>query len=155
MNPPTARAETGYVDFYTDVDLGLSWEVKRAPEPGGEMQVVFSQFEPVQGNILRLSATPGAYRFEVWFNNQVTTGPQVVRVQLANGQVTPVHVTLTPAGSTLIDVKEYSFRGSTKGYARGTKIHRQENEMQQIGLSAEDSRAYQPRERMAYFSAGK
>ncbi len=47
VNPPAPRAHTGYVDFYADADMGLCWEVKRADDQTGEMQVVFSEFKPV------------------------------------------------------------------------------------------------------------
>ncbi len=153
VNPPSPRANTGYVDFYTDSDMELSWDIKRGPEPAGEMQTVFSDLKPVTGNILRLEAPPGTHRFTVWFNNQFTAGPQTLQVKVVNGMVTPVHVTLTSAGSTYIDNKEYSFRGSSKGYARGTKVHREQNEMFRIGVVAGDSQPYQSKERMVYFAA--
>ncbi len=155
VNPASPRANTGYVDFYTDSDRELSWDIQRAAEPAGEMQAVFSDLTPVTGNILRLESPPGTYRFAVWFNNEFTTGPQAVQVQVVNAMVTPVHVTLTPAGSTYIDNKEYSFRGSTKGYARGTTIHREENERFRIGATANSAQPYQPKERMPYFSPPK
>jgi hypothetical protein len=152
VNPPAPRAHTGYVDFYTDSDMGLSWEVKRADDRTGEMRAVFSEFKPVEGTILRLAAPPGNHRFQVWFTNQVTEGPQTVQVQVVDGKVTPVHVTLTPAGSTSVERKTYGFRGSTKGYARGTKISSDQSSVFQIGAVAGSPQAYGPKERMPYWS---
>src|SRR5215469_9526049 len=80
VNPPSPRANTGYVDFYTDSALELSWEVKEEKEPGGKLRTVFSDLNPVEGTILRLAAPPGRHRFEVWFMDQVTEGPQAIEV---------------------------------------------------------------------------
>ena len=153
VNPTHAHANTGYVDFYTDTDLSLSWEVKRASQPGAEMKTVFSEFSPVEGNILRLAAPPGSYQFQVWFINRVTQGPETVTVPVQGGEVTPVHVTLAPAGSTTVSSKEYGFRGSAKGYGRGTKIVTDPSQVFQIQAVAATPQAYQTKERMPYFSA--
>ena len=152
VNPPAPRAHTGYIDFYTDSDMGLSWEVKRADDRTGEMRAVFSEFNPVQGTILRLAAPPGNHRFQVWFTNQVTEGPQTVQVQVEDGKVTPVHVTLTPVGSSSVERKTYGFRGSVKGYARGTKISSDQGSVFQNGAVAGNPQAYGPKEGMPYWS---
>ena len=152
VNPPAPSAHTGYVDFYTDSDMGLSWEVKRADDRTGEMRGLFSEFEPVQGTVLRLAAPPGNHRFQVWFTNQVTEGPQTVQVQVVDGRVTPVHVTLTPVGSTSVERKDYSFRGSTKGYGSGTKIVSGQSEVFQIGAVAGSPQPYGTKEAMPYWS---
>ncbi len=153
VNPSTPRPDTGYVDFYTDSDESLSWEIKRASESGGEMRKVFSEFKPVQGNILRLAAPAGSHRFEVWFLNRVTQGPQPVTVTVENRKVTPVHVTLAPIGTVTVESKVYGFRPSTRGYARGTKFVAEPNQAFQIGAVAGAAQTYQPKERMSYFSA--
>lgn len=152
VNPSTPRSGTGYVDFYTDSDESLSWEIKCASQPGGEMRKVFSEFKPVQGNILRLAVPPGSHRFEVWFSNRVTQGPQPVTVTVEDGKVTPVHVTLAPTGTVTVESKVYGFRPSTRGYARGTKVVAEQNQAFQIGAVASAAQGYQTKERMPYFS---
>jgi hypothetical protein len=151
VNPPSPRANTGYVDFFTDSALELSWEVKEE-EPGGKLRTVFSDLNPVEGTILRLAATPGTHRFQVWFMDQVTEGPQAIEVPIDNGKITPVRVTLTAKGTTSVDIKEYRFGGSAKRYGRGTKFITEQNQVFQIGLGAERPRPYQPKEQMPYFS---
>src|SRR5689334_22379785 len=69
LNPPAPRARTGYVDFYTDKNLDLSWEIKRADGRKGAMRTVFSEFDPPAENILRLDAPAGTNHFSVWFRN--------------------------------------------------------------------------------------
>ena len=82
VNPSAPRANTGYVDFYTDSNLDLSWEVKWARDQSGEMRTAFSRFTPLVGNILRLAAPAGTHRFQVWFINEVTTEPRAVVAQV-------------------------------------------------------------------------
>jgi hypothetical protein len=152
LNPPTPRADTGYVDFYTKTNMDLSWEIKRADEKSGEMRTLYSEFNPPAANILRLAAPAGTNHFSVWVKNEVTTGPQTVVVQVENSMVTPVHVILTPAGETAVESKVYAFRGSAKGYGRGTKIATQESLVFRISAVAGNPQTYQPKERTAYFS---
>jgi hypothetical protein len=153
VNPSQPHANTGYVDFYTDSNLELSWEVKQVNEGGGEMQTLFSEFDPVAENILRLAVAPGTHTFQVWFINRVTEGPQSVMATVENGHITPVHVTLEPAGTASVDTKVYGFRPSAKGYGRGTKIVTKDSQVYRINAVAGAALTYQPKERMAYFSA--
>jgi hypothetical protein len=155
VNPRAPRNGTGYVDFYTDVPEELSWDVKCARDQTGEMKQIFSQFEPVAGNILRLAVSPGDHRFQVWFINEVTTGPQTVVVHVESTKVTPVHITLTKAGSASIDNKSYEYRATAHATRRVTRISTAEQQVFQIGAAAATPLDYQPKERMPYFSASK
>jgi hypothetical protein len=152
VNPPAPSVSTGYVDFYTDSSEELSWEVQRVNERNGKSQTVFFQFKPLAGNILRLAVPAGTHRFQVWFINQVTTGPQTVQVQVAKAKVTPVHVTLTPAGSTSVESKSFEYRPTARATRRVTKLSAEEQQTFQVRLVAEVQRDYQPKERMPYFS---
>jgi len=152
LNPPAPRANTGYVDFYTDKNLDLSWEIKRASEKTGELRTAFSEFDPPAENILRLAAPAGKHRYSVWFKNVASTGPQLVVVEVTNGMVTPVHVTLKRSGTTSVESKQYSFRGSAKGYGRGAKFTSEEHAVFDISAAAGNPQDYQPKQRMPYFS---
>ena len=151
VNPSKPQTNTGYVDFYTDSPMDLSWEIKRADQ--GELQTVYSEFDPVPGTVLRLAAPPGTHKFEVWVMNRVTEGPQSLDVSLEDGKITPVHVTLTSAGKASVDRKVYGFRPSAKGYGRGTKIVTDESSVYKIGAVAESPRPYQQKEQMPYYAA--
>lgn len=141
----------GYVDFYSDDDADLAWEVKQVNASGGDSKTIYSEFKPVPGTTLRLAFPPGAYRFEVWFRNRVTDGPQSVQVTVENGGITPVRVSLTPVGSGSIQQKVYGFRPSAKGYGRGTKVTSQTTEVCRIAAVAEPRQNYKPKEQMPYF----
>ena len=152
VNPPSAHADTGYVDFYTDSDLELSWEVKWFDPRSAKLKTVFNQFQPVEGSVLRLASRPGRQRFQVWFINKVTEGPQAVEVDVENGKVTPVHVSLTQAGKTSVDRKSYVRRATVRGSRRAVNIATDEQGIYRIAAAAETPQAYQPKERMSYWS---
>ena len=152
-NPATPHANTGYIDFYTDSNMELSWQVMRFDTQKAELEDVFSKFDPVEGTILRIASPLGRQRYQVWIVNRVTEGPLFVDVQVEEGKVIPVHVTLTPAGTTTVDRKVYGFRPSAKGYGRGTKIVTSQDEVFRLGLTSETAKPYQTKERMPYWSA--
>lgn len=152
LNPPAPRADTGYVDFYTDAPLELSWRVKRADPKTGKMRTVFSEFKPVAGNILRLASPAGTQRFEIWFINLVTTGPQTVDVQVENSKVTPVRVTLVSTGGASVQDKSYEYRPTPMASRRITRTTTEEQRSYKIGAIAADPQEYLPKERAAYFA---
>ena len=152
-NPSSPRTNTGYVDFYTDMDLDLYWQIKETDPATGKLKIVFREFKSVDGNILRLPSTPGSHQFQVWVMNCITDGPKTVQVQVEDGKVTPVRIVLQPLGAVSIDRKEYGFRGSTKGYGRGTKIITDENEVYRIVPTARSGEPYRPSEKMPYVAA--
>lgn len=152
VNPSTPRANTGYVDFYTDTNLDLSWEIKQARESGGEMETLFYDITPVPENVLRLAATPGNHTFQIWVVNRVTD-PQTITTSIENGRITPVHVVLEPTGTASVQNKEYGFHPSAKGYARGTKIVVTDSQTYRINAVAAAPLSYQTKERMPYFAS--
>jgi hypothetical protein len=148
-NPTWAAANTGYVDFHCDTSSDLSWDVYRV-EPNGKTKKAFSQYKPLPGNVLRVTAKPGEQRYRVGIFNRVTEGPEEIGVTVEDGKVTPVKVTLVKSGTVTTQDKSYSFRGSAKGYARGAKFSSEENPVLDITLQSQPSVAYEPKEKMPY-----
>ena len=148
-NPASPRASTGYVDFYCDTTSDLSWDVYRV-DANGKTKKAFSQYKPFPGNVLRMPAKPGEQRYRVGIFNRVTEGPEETTVNVEDGKVTPVKVTLVKSGTVTTQDKSYSFRGSAKGYARGTKFSREENPVLDITLETQTPLPYEPKERMPY-----
>jgi hypothetical protein len=155
VNPPAPRANTGYVDFYTDSNVDLSWEVKRSNQGDHEMKTVFSEFDPLPGNILRLPAPPGVYHFQVWFMNLYTTGPEIVEVQVADAKVTPVHVTLSSSGITSANRTTYQYRPTVRATRAVPRIVTEEKQTFKISATVATPVDYQPKERMPYFPAAE
>ena len=101
VNPAHARPDTGYVDFYADDADGLWWDITDVKRN----QRVFYKISPVKGSILRLAFKPGQYQLRVTFLNHAVIKPGVADVEVHDGMVTPVTVTLLPAGTVLVETR--------------------------------------------------
>jgi hypothetical protein len=151
VNPPQARAKTGYVDFYADSSGELSWEVARFEDRTQEFRSVFSEFEPPPGRVLRLAFPPGHYRLRVTFMNCVVREPGLVELDIKEGLITPVHIVLIPDGTTQVETKEGRVGGTFKGrYGRGTKFDSDESSTYRISAEASAPMPYQLKEQMPY-----
>ena len=154
VNPPTPRAHTGYVDFFADDD-GLYWQVDQL-EAAGKTKQVFSQFAPLNEHILRLAFAPGQYRFSVTFMNHAIRRPGVVEVEIQDGMITPVQVTLVDVGEVLVQSKEVQGGATYYGhYGRNTKITDNPNVMYQVDLAAGPVSEYKLKAAMPYAQPDK
>jgi len=150
-NPPHARVRTGYVDFHAEADAGLMWEVARFDDRAGGFQRVFSNVKPLEDRVLRLAFSPGRHRLRVTFLNRVIASPAEVALEVQDGNITPVLVTLATAGTVFVETKEVS-RGATL-YGRSgrrTTIGSDESVSYSISAVAEPLVAYQRKEAMPY-----
>ena len=151
VNPPHARAKTGYVDFYADSSGELSWEVARFDARTQGFKSVFSELEPPPGRVLRLAFPPGHYRMRVTFMNRVVREPGLVELEIKDRLITPVHVALIPDGTTQVETKKTRVGGTFKGrYGRGTKFGSDESTMYRVSTEAQASVPYQAKEQMPY-----
>jgi len=150
VNPPQARANTGYVDFHAD-SSGLCWEVARFNERAQQYQRIFSELKPPPAGILRLALAPGRHRLRVTLLNRVVIQPAELDVEVPDGKIVPVRVTLSPAGTTQVQTKEENRGGTAKGrFGRRTIIGSTESVMYSISAVAHLPVAYQVKERMSY-----
>ncbi len=151
VNPPQARANTGYVDFHTDSTEALSWEVARFDDRAQNFQAVFSELDPLPGRVLRLAFPPGPLRLRVTFLNCVVQEPGMVEVNLPDGMITPVRVVLTAAGTALVERKDERRGGTYRGrYGRGTKYSSDESVSYRVSAEAQTPLPYHVKERMPY-----
>jgi hypothetical protein len=151
VNPPQPRAHTGYVDIHADSTNELCWEVARFDEPKAAFQLVISEFKPPQAGILRLAFVPGRHRLRISFLNLVVVKPAEVEVEVEDGKITPVRVTLAEAGMTLVQTTETSVGGTAYGrYGRRTKVGSEEAIMFQVSALAEPPIPYQVKELTSY-----
>ena len=148
LNPPQARANTGYVDFYADSSSELSWEVARFDDRSQSFKSVFSELKPPQGGVLRLAFPPGHYRLQVTFLNRVVREPGLVEMEVKDGLITPVHVVLVADGTTTVYSKEE--RWGRARYGRGDKIKYDPSAAYRISAEARAPVPYQVKERMTY-----
>ena len=151
VNPPQARAKTGYVDLYADSAGGLSWQVARFDDRALNFKDVFSEWKPPPGKLLRLAFPPGHYRLRITFINCLVREPGRVEVDVKDGMITPVHVALIPDGITQVESKETRVGGTFKGrYGRGTKFGSDESAMFRLSAEAKPAVPYQVKEQMPY-----
>jgi hypothetical protein len=151
VNPPQARANTGYVDFYADSSGELSWEVARFDDHTQGFRSVFSKLEPPPDRALRLAFPPGHYRMRVTFMNRVVREPGLAEVEVKDGMITPVHVALIPDGIAQVQTTEKRVGGTFKGrYGRSTKFGSDESTMYRISAEANAPMPYQAKEQTSY-----
>jgi hypothetical protein len=151
VNPPRARAKTGYVDFYADSSGELSWQVARFDDHTQGFRSVFSEFEPPSGRVLRVAFPPGHYRMRVTFMNCVVREPGLVELEVKDGMITPVRVQLTDAGETTVETKQTSVGGTAYGrYGRRTKFSNDAAATYRVSAEANEPMSYQVKERMPY-----
>ena len=151
VNPPQARAHTGYVDFYADSSGELLWQVERRADRTQEFESVFAEYEPPPGRVLRLAFAPGHYHFRVTFLNRVVRGPGRVDVEVKDGLITPVPVTLIPDGTILVQQKEQQVGARARGsYGWRNKYSVEETPILRLSAEAQAPRPYQVKERMPY-----
>ncbi len=147
LNPASARPHTGYVDLYAVNADDLCWDITDV----NRNKKVFYEFDPVQEPILRLAFKPGRYQLRVTFLNHVVTVPGVADVEVRDGQVTPVTVTLLPAGTVLVETKTGRAGGTYYGrYGRRTKIKSNEAVSYEVSAEPQPPVPFLPRAQMPY-----
>jgi hypothetical protein len=152
VNPAAPRAHRGYIDFYTDEPEDLCWRVREQKDPAGALKVLCCDYDPIEGNILRLAVPAGTHRLEVWFNNRVTTGPQTVQVEAAEAKVTPVHVMLTSMGDAAVEQKYQEYRPTARASRTVNRRVSTQQQNYRIGLSAGAPQTYHPKQQMPYWA---
>ncbi len=146
VNPSKARANTGYVDFRADASEPLSWQVSRQDAGAQNFTAIYSELSPPAGGILRLAFPPGNYHLQVTFLNRVVTEPGLVEVEVVDGKITPVQVTLISNGTSTVQRKEQRVGMKAGGFAgRKTTLINDESVTYQISAVAASPLPYQPK----------
>ena len=152
LDPASARPHTGYVDFYAVNADDLCWDITDVRRN----KKIFYEFNPVKESILRLAFKPGRYQLRVAFLNHAVTVPGVADVEVRDGMVTPLTVTLVPAGTALVETHS-SQAGSTYygRFGRRTKINSSEAVAYEVSAEPQSPVPFQVRDRMPYAVAPK
>ena len=152
VNPASTRPHTGYVDFYADNADGLWWNITDVKRN----QKIFYETSPVPGPILRLAFKPGQYQVRVTVLNHAVITPGVADVEVQDGRVTPVTVTLLPEGTVLVETKQARAGGTYYGrFGRRTKIRDTEAVNYEVSAEPQPPLPYQPKAQMPYAVAPK
>jgi hypothetical protein len=152
LNPASTRPHTGYVDFYAVNADDLCWDITDVKRN----KKAFYEFNPVKEPILRLAFKPGQYQLRVTFLNHVVLQPGVADVEVRDGLVTPVTVTLLPAGTALVETRSGQAGATYYGrYGRRTRIRSNEAVSYEVSVEPQPSVPFQPRSQMPYALAPK
>lgn len=148
VNPPIPEPGTGYADFSADTQEQLSWDIQQWDAKAGRMKILFSEVQTLKEPALRLVMKPGVHRLRINFLNRVVAQPADVEVDIKDGQITPVKVTLTGAGTTSVATREDRFTApSVKGrYGRGARFGSYEATAYRLDAVAGESVAYKPKQ---------
>jgi hypothetical protein len=151
VNPPQARPNTGYIDLYSPTDGELCWDVGESKGSSGHFRTVFSDVQPVEGDVLRLAFSPGKHRLRVTFLNRVVSEPVVFSCDVRAGSITPVAISLMSAGQTTVVSKQVTLGGTPTGRGgRRTKVNSQETVRYDLSADVGPVFPYQPKDQIHY-----
>ena len=142
VNPRAARTNTGYVDIFDPEGGSWSWSIEN-PRGGPSF---YTEYKPHIG-IVRLALSPGSYELGIAILNTAISKPPAVTVQVVNGQLTPVRVSLSEQGATALDRKHTQVPGR---YLRRTKITGDQTQSHRLEAEVLPSIPYRPKEQVPY-----
>ena len=146
VNPPATRAGRGYVDLYTVPKTEAWWKVD-VFNPGRQDYKEFTaEFKAPGEGIFRVEARPGRYKARISFLNQTIEAPAEVEVEVREGTITPVQVTLTKGDSTYVRVVDDRARDVHRN-----KVTDYQQQRWRISALAQSPVPYTPKEQTAYW----
>src|SRR5262245_24620048 len=90
----------GFVDIYTVPDVpGLAWDVQRYDPNKKRHILVYSEVQATSTGRLRVTLPVGHHDLRVAFLNRVLLRPAEVEIEVMEGKVTPVKLTLEGSGT--------------------------------------------------------
>jgi hypothetical protein len=148
VNPSSPKTQTGYVDLIGD-DPDHWWQVDEVK--AGSTNRVFVRYKPLEEHVLRLAFPPGTHKLSVRILNHTILEPGTIDVDVQDGKITPVHLTLIESGKTLTENRQVRVGGTVYGrYGRGTRIRAGEAVLYQVDLKSETQLTYQSKKDMPY-----
>jgi hypothetical protein len=153
VNPTAPRANTGYIDFYSEPDADLFWEVEKFNTSANAYETAFSEMKSLKDEFLRLGFAPGTYQLRISFLNLAVVEPAIVKVDVKEGFVTPVLVELAQVGQSTVVSKQTRVGSNLYGrYGRRTKIiNSQTGGIYRAAASAQSFQPYHLKQQMPYF----
>ncbi len=146
VNPPTAHAGYGYVDLYTVPKTEVWWKVDVFDPRRQGYKEFTAQFKAPGEGIFRVQAKPGSHQARISFVNQAIEAPAEVDVEVREGMITPVKVTLEQGGNTYVRVVE----DRAKNIYRD-KVTDYQQQRWKISAAGQPPVPYTPKSQMAYW----
>jgi hypothetical protein len=146
VNPPATRAGRGYVDLYTVPKTEAWWKVDVFDPARQGYKEVSAEFKAPGEGIFRVEARPGRYKARISFVNQAIEAPAEVEVEVREGMITPIQVTLKEGDTTYVRIVEDKVKDLYRNKA--TDYHQQR---WRISALAQPPVPYAPKGQMAYW----
>ena len=146
VDPPAARTGRGYVDLYTVPRTESWWKVDVFDPRRQDYKEFTAQFKAPVADIFRVEARPGSHKARVSFVNQAIEAPAEVEVDVREGMITPVKVTLEKGDSTYVRVV-----GDRARDVHRNKVTDYQQQRWRISAVAEPPVAYTPKSQTAYW----
>ena len=148
VNPPEPRSNTGYVDFRADAPGEFYWDVSQLEEGSQNSKSIYSECNPPEGGVLRLAFRPGLHRLRITILNRVVVTPAEIAVDVQDGKITPVRITLADVGAVSIQTRGFGTGHTLKNNRRQIEYGSSDSRQYELSAQAEPPRAYQPKEPM-------
>jgi hypothetical protein len=146
VDPTAARAGRGYVDLYTVPKTEAWWKVD-VFDPGRQGYKEFTaQFKAPGEGILRVEARPGSHKARISFVNQAIEAPAEVEVEVREGMITPIKVTLEQGDTSYVRAVDDRARDIHRN-----KVTDYQQQRWKISAAAQPPVPYTPKGQTAYW----
>jgi len=151
VDPPQARPNTGYIDFYSPTDDDLCWDIGESKGSDTHFRTVFSDVKPVEGDRLRLAFSPGSHRLRVTFLNRAVSESAIFNCDVQAGKIVQVAISLQPVGQTTVLSQQTTIGGTPSGRGgRQTKVKSEKTVRYNLSAEVGQPFPYQPKNQINY-----
>ena len=153
VNPSSAKANTGYADLFIDATVPLCWEVTSVDQANRKLHTLFSDFDPIYGNTLRLAMRPGSYRIQTTYLNHAIVTPAVASIAIKDGEITPIEIQYEPVDRVLVKDSGEILKRTVRGVMRTQDVTMSATMTYNLSANVRKPIAYRPKEQTPYFKA--
>jgi hypothetical protein len=146
VDPAAARAGRGYVDLYTVPKTDAWWKVDVFDPRRQGYKEFTAQFKAPAEDILRVQAKPGSHKARISFVNQAIEAPAEVEVEVREGMITPIKVTLEKGDTTYVRSVDDRARDIHRN-----KVSDYQQQRWKISAAAQPPVSYTPKSQTAYW----
>jgi hypothetical protein len=150
VNSQAPRPGRGYVDFFTQPREDLWWKVDVFDSRKQDFREFTAQFKAPGEGILRVEARPGPHKGRISFVNRAVEAPVEVSVEVREGMITPVEVTLRKGGTSFTRSVEDRARSGFQT-ANRNQVNDYSQQLWQISAKALPPIPYTPKQNAAYW----
>ena len=145
VNRSAARSGRGYVDLFTVPKSDVWWKVDVFLKQEQAFKEFTVEFQAPEKDILRVEARPGWYKARITFVNAAVEAPADIEVEVREGMITPIRVTMEPAGTTYSRSREDRLRWQS------ARVRTYDQKLWKISAAVEAPVPFAPKENADYW----